>query len=113
MQSEELQLRGFQKKIGCDMREKGLLEDGTHPSQFIALIHSEVSEVLEEFRKGTPPREVSYDVDGKPLGIPFELADIVLRTIIMAEYYGIDLERVIIKKAEYNKTRPYKNGKLF
>jgi hypothetical protein len=31
----------------------------------------------------------------------------------MADYYGLDLEKAIIEKAEFNKSRPYKHNKEF
>jgi NTP pyrophosphatase (non-canonical NTP hydrolase) len=38
------------------------------------------------------------------------MADVVIRIMDMAGYYGIDLEQAIIDKIKYNKTRPYKHG---
>ena len=54
-----------------------------------------------------------YSDDGKPEGVPAELADVVIRCFDMADYYGINLEAAIIEKMEFNKTRPYKHGKQF
>lgn len=102
----------------------------------IALLHSEASEALEEYRNGHDFAEIYYneapdarcytEADGscsssqpcmhtgwlpKPEGIPTELADIAIRLFYTASIYGIDLESAIRQKIEYNKTRGgrYKN----
>jgi len=46
----------------------------------------------------------------KPEGIPTELADIVIRVMDYCGHEGIDLEKAILEKHEYNKTRPFKHG---
>lgn len=51
-----------------------------------------------------------YQKDGKLKGIPSELADVVIRVMDMCEHYGINLDKAIREKHEYNKTRPYKHG---
>lgn len=88
----------------------------------IALIHSEVSETLEEFRAGHGFNEIYYKKlydptsglhfqGDKPEGIPIELADTVIRIADLCGLYGIDLENAILVKQKYNRTRPYRHGK--
>lgn len=75
----------------------------------LALIHSEVSEALEDAREGFMDTRLH---GGKPVGFPSELADIVIRVGDLAKRMGIDLENEIITKMAYNATRTHKHGKV-
>lgn len=86
----------------------------------LALIHAEVSEALEEFRKGN--MELYYEEFGggfdahilskKPEGFGIELADVVIRVADLASHLGIDLTEMVAIKTAYNLTRPKMHGKL-
>lgn len=69
-----------------------------HVPTKLALIMSEASEALEWHRQG------------KDEEVGFELADIVIRTMDLAESIGIDLAHCVIEKTQVNERRPYKHG---
>jgi hypothetical protein len=78
--------------------------------EIVALLHSEVSESLEDFRHGHAPTEVWLEKSGKPCGIPIELVDVIIRIFDAAGVYGIDLDDAYRVKTAYNRTRPYRHG---
>ena len=65
---------------------------------YLALIHSEVSEAVEEARRG------------QAYGMGKELADVILRVTQLCYTLGIPLEDLVYEKLEFNKTRPYQHG---
>ncbi|KZE79462.1 hypothetical protein AV654_17640 [Paenibacillus elgii] len=89
--------------------DKGWYEEPRTFGEMIALMHSELSEALEDHRDGRDFREIYYEGE-KPCGIPIELADTVIRIFDTCGYLGIDLEAAIREKMAYNATRPQRHG---
>lgn len=105
MTINELVSRAHENAVRHGFRDK--------PTEFgtaIALIHSELSEALEEHREG---KNAYYVENGKPEGYAVELADAVIRIADLCGALGIDLEEVIAKKMGYNESRPYRHGKKY
>jgi NTP pyrophosphatase (non-canonical NTP hydrolase) len=93
----------------------------------IALMHSELSEALEDYRANRGVNEVWYEekigsvtrvykddeecaILMKPCGIPSEMADIMIRVLHFCGKHGIDIESIVSKKMAFNQSRPYKHG---
>lgn len=95
----------------------------------IALIHSELSEALEDHRNGKLPGDMWYEGKHgqafdeqvspdffylgllKPCGIPSEMADVIIRVLHFCGKHKIDIEKAVTEKMAYNESRPHKHGK--
>jgi NTP pyrophosphatase (non-canonical NTP hydrolase) len=115
--------------------------DDAHPKTVgddMALITSEISEALEDFRNGHEMSETYYvvthkiqlqdpisgkdhtvkvdfpatqDTPGaKPCGVPIELADALIRIFDVATKHKIDLDSAVAEKMAYNELRSYRHG---
>lgn len=89
-------------------------EHGWHdtPREFgtlCMLMVSEISEAFEEHREHRRPNEV-YEKNGKPEGIPIELADCIIRILDYCGAENIDIGEALEVKHKYNITRSYRHG---
>jgi len=116
------------KKIHQNAIDKGFFEKEKNIGEMLCLIHSEVSEALEADRKNHYANvkcfEAFNDFD-RPEHDAFsfestiknsfedELADVMIRVMDLAAYKGIDLEKHITLKMEYNSRREKYHGKKY
>ena len=96
-------------------REKGWWLDDAQRNipEVLALIHSEVSEALEEYRRDGLDGLSNIRLDpatGKPEGFVVELADSIIRIADLCGEYELDLQRALTLKLAYNQTRSYRHG---
>lgn len=129
----EPNLRELQRRVHAIARSKGWWDDfppGVPPEQreggavewaspehlahvravivLLALVTTEASEAIEEVRTGR--LKLWHGVNGKPEGLPAELADVVIRCLDLAEGLGIDLAGAIEEKIAYNAGRTMRHG---
>ena len=103
-----MNLTELQKEAHAIAKEKGWWDQERTFGDLIALIHSELSEALEAYRKTGWPwlrvNEWRCDVHGEPMGVASELADVVIRVADMAEWYGLSFP---IHLLHINNTRSF------
>lgn len=99
--------KGFHSHADGTAKERNL-------GEALCLIHSEVSEAMEELRINDDPSHRYHRAeDGKPEGFIVELADVIIRIgdLVGGLNLVVELEDAIKEKMAFNKTRPRMHGK--
>lgn len=125
--SESTMLNDLAKEIHDNAKAHGWYDDKRSFGEIVALCHSELSDALEEYRNGKPMayyypetpckcnlNAYATDLDkwhGEKLeGIATEMIDCLIRILDWCGSEGIDVDKLVRMKHEYNKSRPYKHG---
>lgn len=106
-------LNSIARQVHNTAKEKGWWDTNRQVPECLALIHSEISEALEEYRileDGKSFDEIRWTPQGKPEGFAVELADAIIRILDLSGHLGIDLDIALIEKMNYNKEREHRHG---
>ena len=91
-----MRIKEIAKKQYEISKKNGFYPDNLDILDALADIKGEVDEAIDSWCDNEDEQEFSL-----------ELADIVLRTLSLAQHLDINIEHHIIEKMNYNETRPY------
>ena len=102
-------------------KSKGFWDNDRNVGEMLMLVTSELGEAMEAHRKnkfvddlfkGTEMTPAAFEKTVKDT-FEDEIADAIIRLLDLSEGLGIDIERHIRAKLEYNKTRERLHGKAY
>lgn len=133
-----MNLNELRDQVHALARAKGWYDDVETPpsprtiAAWLCNIHGEISEALEDVRGGSMALAFRDVTDGevltraqrdeaierdeepasrfKPIGLPSELADALIRILDTCGALGIDIEEAVRVKHAFNETRSHRHG---
>lgn len=127
-------LNQLRDEIHANAKEKGFCDSKKEVGTMLMLIVSELAEALEADRTGDFCDFSKYEEYKKEMDVGIrtsediekyafekyikntfedELADVIIRTLSVCGYLGIDIERNVLAKMRYNKTREKMHSKKY
>ena len=102
-------LDALAQEVHDNARRKGFWDGQRNDGEMIALVHSELSELLEALRDGDPKSEKIAGFSAAEE----EAADVVIRMLDLCAGRGWRLGEAVVAKMRYNAGRRYKHGRRF
>ena len=111
--------KGFHDQMVEGLTEeqiKGPIGQRIAAAVFTANLHGETSEFWEAYRKGTLNEPCDKAGKMEDMGLPGltcaeeEIADVLIRTLDTAHYYGVDAAKAVATKAAFNRGRKQLHG---
>lgn len=123
-----LQLNDMAATASACSLEKGFKPPVLNPERFMLLTIGEIIEIHEDMRDNIPLDEIRI-IDGKPTGPPTEIADLLIRSVLMGRSLAgeegfrlmegsslvthLTLADVVAMKMYHNSIRPPKHNRQF
>jgi NTP pyrophosphatase (non-canonical NTP hydrolase) len=111
-----MNLKELMSKIDGVNAANGWYDKPVSIPEHVALLHSEVSELFEAYRKNALTRPCDKAAKMTVLGveplsnIEEEAADIIIRALDLCSRYGLDPEMICLSKLAYNASRGHRHG---
>lgn len=121
-----MDINQFAREVHENAVKHGWWDDNPSFERILLMCHSEISEAVDEYRRGMPMMYVLQGFDDgtkhmetdmtrwtpedKPEGVAVEMGDCLIRILDWFAAQGLDVEAILTAKHAYNKGRSYRHG---